>query len=192
MNSNYNYAYFTQDTNRWDSVTEAFWELHNICPSLTQFHFSGITRADLSTISQAGRWGKPMKQSQGMTYLLLVPSQEAKEEKRFGLAGVWIHPNQFLLFSLEDVAKKLTSLISTKEDWYYTLVQVNEDAQHLPLSDARHIGILVDRSPSRSACGHLSQLEVGVGDIPRGSDWRLRTSTGHSAKATTLGDEVYQ
>ena len=32
--------------------------------------------------------------------------------------------------------------------------------QHLPLSDARHISILVDRAPSRSACGHLSQLEV--------------------------------
>ena len=101
-----------------------------------------------------------MKQSQGMAYLLLVPSQEAEEEKRFSLVGVWFDPNQFLLSSLKEAAKKLTLLINTKEDWYYTLVQVNESAQHLPLSDARHISVLVDGAPSRSTYGHLSQLEV--------------------------------
>ena len=95
-----------------------------------------------------------------MTYLLLVPSQEAEEEKRFCLAGVWVYPNQFLLSSLKEAAKKLTLLISTMEDWYYAFVQVNEDAQHLPLSDVRYISILVDGAPSRSVCGHLSQLEV--------------------------------
>ena len=104
--------------------------------------------------------GNPKKQSKGMAYLLLAPSQEAEEEKRFGLAGVWVHPNQFLLSSLKGVAKKLTLLISTKEDWYYALVGVNEGAQHLPLSNARHISILVDGAPSRSTCGCLSQLEV--------------------------------
>ena len=30
------------------------------------------------------------------------------------------------------------------------------------------------------------------GDIPRGPEWRFRTSAGHSAKATTLGDGVHQ
>ena len=140
--SNYNYEYFAHDSNRWDSTTDAFWGLYDICSSLMQFHISGITRADLSTISQAGGWGNPKKQSQGMAHLLLVPSQKVEEEKRFSLAGVWVLPNQFLLFSLKEVAKKLTLLISTKEDWYYVLVPVNEDAQHLPFSDARHISIL--------------------------------------------------
>ena len=100
-----------------------------------------------------GGWRNLKRQSQGMAYLLLAPSQEAEEEKRFGLAGVWVHPNQILLPSLEEVAKKLTLLISTKEDWYYTLVRVNEDMQHLPLSNAGHISILVDGAPGRSACG---------------------------------------
>ena len=95
-----------------------------------------------------------------MAYLLLAPSQEAEEEKKFGLAGVQVHPNQILLPSLEEAAKKLTLLISMKEDWYYTLVWVSEDVQHLPLSDARHISVLVGRTPSRSACGQLSQLGV--------------------------------
>ena len=86
-----------------------------------------------------------------------------------------VHPNQILLPSLEEVAKKLTLLISTKEDWYYAFVRVNEDTLHLPLSNARHISILVDRSPSRSTHGHLSQLEVhwllylgGVAIYPEG------------------------
>ena len=118
-----------------------------------------MTKVGPSAISQTGG-GTPKRQLQVMAYLLLVPSEEAEEEKRFGLVGVWVHPNQILIPSLEEVAKKLTLLISTKEDWYYTFVQVNEDAQHLPLSDARHISILVDRTPSRSTRGKLSQLEV--------------------------------
>ena len=52
-----------------------------------------------------------------MAYLLLALSQEAEEEKMFGLAGVWVHPNQAPLPSLEEAVKKLTLLISTKEDW---------------------------------------------------------------------------
>ena len=95
-----------------------------------------------------------------MAYLLLVPAQEEEEEKRFGLAGVWVHPNQTLLPSLEEAAKKLTLLISTKEDWYYVFVQVNEDTQHLPLSNTRHISILVAGAPGRSACGWFSKMEV--------------------------------
>ena len=88
-----------------------------------------------------------------MAYLLLVPAQEVEEEKIFSLAGVWVHPNQTLLLSLEEAAKKLTLLITTKEDWYYTFVHINEDMQHPPLSDVRHISVLVDGAPGRSTCG---------------------------------------
>ena len=87
-----------------------------------------------------------------MAYLLLAPAQESEEERRFGLVGVWAHPNQALLPSLKEVARKLTLLINTK-DWHYTFVQVSEDFQHIPLSDASHISILVDGAPGRSACG---------------------------------------
>ena len=45
-----------------------------------------------------------------MAYLLLAPSQEAEEEKRFGLAGVWVHPNQILLPSLEGKPRNLFPL----------------------------------------------------------------------------------
>ena len=62
MTNNYNYAYFAEDANRWDSATEAIWGLHCICPSLMQFHILGITRVGLSAISQAGGWGNPKRQ----------------------------------------------------------------------------------------------------------------------------------
>ena len=104
--------------------------------------------------------GSPKRQLLGMAYLLLAPLQEVEEEKRIGLAVVWVHPNQTLLPSLEVTVKKLILLISTKEDWYYTFIRVNEDTLHLPLSDARHISILVDGAPGRSTCRHLSQLEI--------------------------------
>ena len=60
-------------------------------------------------------------------------------------------------------------------------MRVNEDMQHLPLSNARHISILVDGAPGRSASGHLSQLEVcqllysgGVVIYPEGLNRGLR------------------
>ena len=39
-------------------------------------------------------------------------------------------------------------------------MRANEDMQHLLLSDAGLISILVDGAPGRGTCGHLSQLEV--------------------------------
>ena len=94
-----------------------------------------------------------------MAYLLLVPVQEVEEE-RFGLVGVWVNPHQALLPSLEEAVRKLTLLINMKGKWHYAFVQVSEDLQHIPLSDARHISILVDGAPGRSTCGQLSQLEI--------------------------------
>ena len=76
----------------------------------------------LSAISQAGGWGSPKRPLHGMAYLLLAPAQEAEEERRFGLAGVLVHPNQALLSSLEGEARKLKLLINMKEDWHYTFV----------------------------------------------------------------------
>ena len=95
-----------------------------------------------------------------MVYLFLAPSQEAEEERRFGLAGVWAHPNQAPLSSLEEAARKLKLLIDMKEDWHYTFVQISEDSQHIPLCNDAHINVLVHGAPDRSACGLLSQLEV--------------------------------
>ena len=76
--------------------------------------------------------GDPKRPRFGMAYLLLVPAQEAEEERRFGLVVVWVHPSQTLLPSLEEAARKLTLLINIKEDWPYAFAWVCKDSQHTP------------------------------------------------------------
>ena len=105
-------------------------------------------------------WGDPKRPRFGMAYLLLVSAQEAEEDRRFSLVVVWVHPSQTLLPSLNEVVKKLTLLINTREDWPYAFVWLCKDSQHVPLSNAGHLSILVDSAPSRSACRCLSHLEV--------------------------------
>ena len=114
----------------------------------------------LSTISQAGGWWSPKRPLHGMAYLLLVPAQELEEERRFGLVGVWVHPNQALLPSLKEAARKLTLLINLK-GCHYTFVWVSKDSQHIPLSDAGHISVLVDRAPGRK-CPWATQPTGGL------------------------------
>ena len=70
-----------------------------------------------------------------MAYLLLAPDQAVGEERKCGLVAVWTHPHQACLPSLDEVARKLALLINTGEDWSYTFMQLNEDSQHIPLSN---------------------------------------------------------
>ena len=87
-----------------------------------------------------------------MAYLLLAPMPKPEVKKKYGLTSVWVHPNQSLL--------PFTLFISSGEDCYYTLVQINEDVQYLPLSNTTPISVLVDGDPGKSASGHVSQLEI--------------------------------
>ena len=78
----------------------------------------------------------------------------------FGLVEVWIHPHQACLFSLDEVARKLTLLICIGNNWVYAFVQLNEGALHVPLSNEGHISTMIDGALSRSTSGHLQQLGV--------------------------------
>ena len=127
---------------------------------LAQFQVVEITRASLSAISCTEAWGDPKRPKSDMTYLLLVPNQVVEEERRLGLVAVWTHPFQAHLPSLDEVMRKLNLLVNTAEDWVYTFMQLNEDPQHIPLSTTGHISAMIDGTPSRSAYGHLSHLDV--------------------------------
>ena len=154
------YSHFAEDTNRWEQITEAMWGSHDIFPLLSQFHVMVISQSHLSAIFQAKAWGDPKKHKLGMDYLLIVPAQMVEEERIFGLVAMWVHPCQTLLSSLEEAVKKCTLLINTGDDWPYAFVQLCEDSQHVPLSDAEHVSIIVDSAPSRSTCGCLSCLKI--------------------------------
>ena len=154
------YTCFPKDARRWEQTTEATWKSHNICPLLTQFEVMEITQSGISIISQAEVWGDPKKPRFGMAFLLLAPAQEAEEERKSGLAVVWVHPHQAILPSLDEAVKKCALLINTREDWPYAFVQLCEDSRDIPLSNIRHLSIMLGGAPSRSACRCLSHLEV--------------------------------
>ena len=110
------YASFASDTSKWEQANMATWGSLDICPPLTQFQVVEISRVGLSAISCAEAWGDPKRPKSDMAYLLLAPNQAVEEERRFGLAAVWIHPCQAHLPSLDEAARKLTLLINTGED----------------------------------------------------------------------------
>ena len=159
MTSDCNYAYFAQDANRWDNVTEAFWGSHDICPSLTQFHISRITRADLSAISKAGRWGNP--RSNDKVWPLFCWCHHRRQKKQKGLAW-WGYgstsTNSF--FPLSRRWQRNLLYISAQRRIGTMPLCKSMRIHSTPLLDARQISILVDGAPSRSACGHLSQLQI--------------------------------
>ena len=78
----------------------------------------------------------------------------------FGLATVWTHQHQSQLSSSAEAAKKLALLINLGDNWAYVFVQLNEDAQHIHLSNEGHLSAMVDGVPCQSTCRHLHQLEV--------------------------------
>ena len=152
------YSHFAEDANRWEQTTNVTWGSHNICPLLSQFYVTVISWSHLSAISLAKAWGDPKKPKLSIAYLFIALAQVVEEERIFWLVAMWAHPCHTLLSSLEEAAKKLTLLINTGDGWPYTFVQLCEDSQHIPLSDARHISFMVDSAPSRSTCGCLSCL----------------------------------
>ena len=90
-----------------------------------------------------------------MAFLLIALRKTIQGELAFGLATVWAHTHQAWLFSLDEAAKKLTLFINLGNNWAYAFVQLNEDAQHVPLSNEGHLSTMVNGVPCRSSCGHL-------------------------------------
>ena len=95
-----------------------------------------------------------------MAYLLIALAQVVEEERKFGLVAMWVHCCQTLLSLLEEAVKKLALLVNTGDDWPYTFMWSCEDSQHVPLSNAGHISVMVDGAPIRTTCRWLSCLEV--------------------------------
>ena len=95
-----------------------------------------------------------------MAFLLIAPRKTIEGEMVVRLAAVWAHLHQAHLPSLDEAVKKLALLINLGDNWAYTFVWLNEDAQHVPLSNKGHLSAMVDGVLCRSMCRHLCQLEV--------------------------------
>ena len=118
-----------------------------------------MTQSELLTLSHAGAWGNAEKKC-NMVYLWIALGKTIEGEMAFGLTMVWVHPHLACLSSLHEVARKLTLLINIGNNWVYAFMQLNEGTLHVPLSSKGHISAMTDGALSRSACGHLCQLQV--------------------------------
>ena len=153
------YAHFSKDLGPWEESTQVLWGCHDICPSLTQFQVVQVTQPELSVLSHPGAWGDPGKPQCNKAFLLKVPGKVVEGEVAFRLITVWMHLHQACLSSLDEVIK-LTLLINLGDNWAYTFVQLNKDAQNVALSDKGYLSTMIDVAPCRSVCGCLCQLEV--------------------------------
>ena len=91
---------------------------------------------------------------------MITPKKTIQGEVAFSLTMVWAHPYQAHLSSMDKAVKKITLLANSGNNWVYTFVWFNEDAQHVPLPKEGHLRTMIDGTPSRNTCRHLHQLEV--------------------------------
>ena len=119
-----------------------------------------MTQLELSALSHSGAWGDTEKFWGDLAFPLIAPEETIQGDVAFGLTMVWVDPYQACLFSVDEVVKKLTLLVNSEYNWAYAFVQLNEDAQHVPLPKEGHLSTMINGVPSRNACGHLCQLEV--------------------------------
>ena len=154
------YSHFAKDANRWEADNRGHMGVTwHFPPPHTILHHSNNLVMPISHFPGKGL-GRPQEAKAWYGLPLIVLAQAVEEERKFRLVAMWVHHCQTLISSLEEAAKKLALLINTADDWPYTFMQLCEDSQHVPLSDAGHISIMVDGAPSKSACRCLSCLEV--------------------------------
>ena len=126
------YAFFSKDPGCWGKSYQSLWECHDICLLLEWFHIAHMTQSELASLTHLKAWGDPKKFHSNVTFLLVLFKEGAVGERVYGLTMVWVHPYQARVFTIDDVAKQLTQLVSTGPNWPYALVQLNGDACHVP------------------------------------------------------------
>ena len=75
------------------------------------------------------------------------------------MAIVWISSLQARVSSMVEALEMLSSLTSEGSDRPYVLIQLYEGANHMPLSEDRHICIL-PQEKAESPSGQISQLKI--------------------------------
>ena len=139
---------------------QSLWGCLDICPLLNQFHVAPITHLELSSLTSLKAWRDAEKFCSDVAFLLVLTEKGAAGDRVYGLSMIWVNPYQVRVSTMEKVVKQLTALVSTRPDWPYALVQLNEDAHHMPLPRQGHLSALVEGGTSNATCRRVSHLEV--------------------------------
>ena len=127
---------------------------------LGQLHLVSLIFPELSSLISLRVWGDMEKSCSDMAYLLVSAKDEAMSDRVYGLSTMWVDPSQARVSTVEEAVRQLTALVSSGPNWPYTLVQLNGDTCHAPLSREGHLSILSEGGTSSASCGMVSQLEV--------------------------------
>ena len=138
-----NYAFFSKDPGHLGESSQSLWGCHSICLLLRQFHVAHMTQMELASLTCLKAWGDAERFCSDITLLLVLPKEDAVEERVYGLAMVLVHPYQARVSTIDEVVKQLNQLVPTGPNWPSALVRLNRDACHVPLPTEGHMSILV-------------------------------------------------
>ena len=93
-----------------------------------------------------------------MAYLL-VWVNNTPNAKIYGMALVWVSLLQTKASSLVEALEILTTFAFEGSNWPYTLIQLYEGANHMPLPENKHLGVLCQEQ-MESPNGQVSQLKI--------------------------------
>ena len=142
---------------RWGYNMKTLWGSLSICPLMTCVRLPHHMVEELDSISHLKIWGNTQSPHQDMAYLL-VQVNNTPNAKIYGMALVWVS----LLQTKASVVEALEILITFTfevSDWPYTLIELYEGANHMPLPENKHLGVLCQEQ-MEGPSGWVSQLKI--------------------------------
>ena len=152
------FEFFMEREDRWGNNMKTLWGSLNICPIVTRVRLQHHMVEELDSISHLKIWGDAQKPHQDMTYLL-VWVDNTPDTKTYGLTLVWVSLFQTRISSMVEALEILTTFAFEGSDWPYTLIQLYEGANHTPLPENKHLGVL-PQEKTESPSGQVSQLKI--------------------------------
>ena len=137
---------------------KALWGSLSICPMVTGIRLPLHTAEELDSISHLKVWGNAQMPQHDMAYLL-VWVYNTPNTRTYGLALVWVSPLQARASLMVEGLETLATLTFEGPDWLYTLIQLYEGANHMPLLVNKHRSVL-SQEKMESLSGQISQLKI--------------------------------
>ena len=137
---------------------KALWGSLGIYPMVTCIRLPLHTAEELDSISCLKVWGNAQMSCPNMAYLL-VWVDDTPNTKPYGLALVWVSPLQARAAAMVEALDTLATFAFEGPDWPYTLIQLYESANHMPLLANKHLGVL-SQEKMESLSGQISQLKI--------------------------------
>ena len=90
---------------------------------------------------------------------LLVQTDDTPNAKVHGTAPVWVSPLQTKVPPVVEALEILTTFAFEGSDWPYILIQLYEGANHMPLPENKHLGVL-HKEQTENPSGWVSQFKI--------------------------------